>query len=263
MATPKTQSTKPPQTRDPATAPLYSLVFILPVIAAFELGLLLYPELVHDIRARRILSLTIESLGAPALYAAPILILAVLLAAHILRKDPWSIRPPTLARMTAESIALAIPLFIIGQIAALLLSVGNSTAQPAANALNHIAAQTTTTPPPDAAQSLFQDIAHACGAGLYEEFVFRFAAIATLHFVAHDLCGMKKTHAAAAALVLSSLAFALYHDLQAPDGSFLAGRAAFLFLAGLYFGAVYLLRGFGIAVAAHAVYDILAFQAAP
>jgi len=262
VATPQKQHTIPPKRRDPATTPLHALVFIIPVIAAFELGLLLYPSLVHDIRARRLLSLTIESFGAPALYAAPLLILAVLLANHIIRKDPWSVRPRTLARMTAESVALAIPLFIVGQIAALLLSVGGSTAQPATQTLALHAAQPTT-PKPGPAEALFQDIAHACGAGLYEEFVFRLAAIATLHFVAHDLCGMKKHHAAAAALILSSLAFALYHDLHAPDGSFLLGRAAFLFIAGLYFGAVYLLRGFGIAVAAHAVYDILAFQAAP
>ncbi|HIF14302.1 MAG TPA: CPBP family intramembrane metalloprotease, partial [Bacteroidetes bacterium] len=58
-------------------------------------------------------------------------------------------------------------------------------------------------------------------------------------------------------VVVSALLFALYHDL--PDaGSMSALTLFFLFVAGLYLGFLYVIRGFGIAAATHAAYDVVA-----
>ena len=65
------------------------------------------------------------------------------------------------------------------------------------------------------------------------------------------------TIARTVALVLSSVAFAFYHPLRDASGTFSATRLAFYMLAGVYFGVIYLWRGFGIVVAVHAFYDIL------
>jgi hypothetical protein len=58
-------------------------------------------------------------------------------------------------------------------------------------------------------------------------------------------------------VVLAALAFAAYHPLRGATGTIEWPVFASLFVAGLYFGGLYVVRGFGIAVAAHASYDIV------
>ena len=55
---------------------------------------------------------------------------------------------------------------------------------------------------------------------------------------------------------ISAVLFALYHPLKTGAGVLEIRRAAFFLLAGVYFGVLYVVRGFGIAVATHALYDI-------
>jgi hypothetical protein len=53
------------------------------------------------------------------------------------------------------------------------------------------------------------------------------------------------------AVLVSAAAFTLYHQRHAwPE-------VTFFFLAGVYFGAIYVVRGFGIVVGVHALYDII------
>jgi len=62
---------------------------------------------------------------------------------------------------------------------------------------------------------------------------------------------------AAIGVAVSAALFTIYHPLRDAAGAISLQRAAFYLVAGLYFGAVYLLRGFGIVVAVHALYDII------
>ena len=55
---------------------------------------------------------------------------------------------------------------------------------------------------------------------------------------------------------LGAIAFAGYHPLHDAQGALVAQRAVFYLGAGVYFGVVYLKRGFGVVVATHALYDI-------
>ncbi len=57
--------------------------------------------------------------------------------------------------------------------------------------------------------------------------------------------------------VTSAAAFTIYHPVEAASGGVSIRKVAFYFLAGLYFGGIYVLRGFGIVVAVHALYDIV------
>ncbi|HBS29059.1 MAG TPA: hypothetical protein DEB06_06325, partial [Phycisphaerales bacterium] len=102
----------------------------------------------------------------------------------------------------------------------------------------------------------------AVGAGLYEELLFRMVGIALAHVILADLLGMRDFAARAVAVVISAAAFAAYHDIAGPAG-FDLGRAAIYFFAGVYFGAVYVLRGFGIVVAVHALYDLAVLVVLP
>jgi membrane protease YdiL (CAAX protease family) len=95
----------------------------------------------------------------------------------------------------------------------------------------------------------------AIGAGLYEELVFRLMAIALLHLVLVDLFGLPWRWGAVIAVAGSAALFAGYHFTG--DNAFTWSRFLYFFAAGLYFAAIYVLRGFGIVAAVHAFYDVV------
>jgi uncharacterized membrane protein YeaQ/YmgE (transglycosylase-associated protein family) len=97
----------------------------------------------------------------------------------------------------------------------------------------------------------------AIGAGLYEEMLFRLVGVAVLHFVMADLFKLKHGTASAIAVIGAAVAFAVYHQFRFATGEINWPWLMFLTAAGLYFGMLYILRGFGIVVAAHALYDVL------
>lgn len=94
------------------------------------------------------------------------------------------------------------------------------------------------------------------GAGIYEEVLFRlclFGGLCLLLRLAHVPAVLGVPMAA----IAGAVAFAAAHHLV-PGGEPLSpGVFAFRTAAGLYFTAVYVARGFGIAVGAHAGYDVL------
>jgi membrane protease YdiL (CAAX protease family) len=90
----------------------------------------------------------------------------------------------------------------------------------------------------------------ALQAGLYEELLFRLVLITGLHALFVDLMGLKRVPANIAVVLIAALGFALYHNQ-------LEGFLFFL-LSGVYFGALFLWRGFGIVVVVHALYDLVA-----
>ena len=49
-----------------------------------------------------------------------------------------------------------------------------------------------------------------------------------------------------------------YHPLRGPDGAIEGQRVVFFVGGGIYFGILYLRRGFGIAAATHALFDVAA-----
>ena len=59
------------------------------------------------------------------------------------------------------------------------------------------------------------------------------------------------------AILVSAAVFTWYHPLANAAGTLSPQRVAFFFAAGVYFGAVFVVRGFGIVVAVHALYDLV------
>src|SRR5213079_1728732 len=90
------------------------------------------------------------------------------------------------------------------------------------------------------------------GAGVYEELVFRLIAFTLLNVLLIDLWKLRKPHAYLWMVLISAVTFALYHYL----GTERFGWRTFAFrtAAGIYFGLLFLLRGFGITAVAHAGY---------
>ncbi len=94
------------------------------------------------------------------------------------------------------------------------------------------------------------------GAGIYEEALFRLLAIPILCYL-FQLGELPKTLSLVLAIGTSALLFATAHHVG-PMGEPFSGFV-FLFrtIAGVYFALIFRFRGFGIAVGAHALYDIL------
>lgn len=219
---------------DRSTEPLSILIFLLPLIAAYEVGSVIHltdPEtgvVRETIRAHALFSRFFDLFGVGGAMLPGVAMIVVLFIWHLLSTRPWRIRPRTLAMMTIESAAWTLPLFVFGQAAGLAALAA---------------------PSPAVARPFGERATIAIGAGLYEELLFRMVAIAAAHFILVDLIQLKESTGRIIAVVLASIAFTLYHDNW-------TANSIFFLLAGLYFGGLYVVRGFGIVVATHAFYDL-------
>jgi hypothetical protein len=125
--------------------PLHVLLFLIPILIVYELGLALVltsvdGSVVEDIRARRLLALLFELFGAPGLSLAPLLAVVVLLVQHLVRRDPWRVRWRVMPLMALESLAWATPLFVLGQLIYALLTGLAADPDGAATAATHTTA---------------------------------------------------------------------------------------------------------------------------
>jgi membrane protease YdiL (CAAX protease family) len=94
------------------------------------------------------------------------------------------------------------------------------------------------------------------GAGIYEESVFRLAMIPAFYWTLRAF-QLPSLGANVLAVTASSLFFSLAHHAGSPGEVFTWYAFIFRWLAGVYFAWVFVVRGFGVAVGAHAAYDIL------
>lgn len=235
--------------------PLQMLVFLAPLVLLYEVGLALILRTERGVltnKAHETLLTFFDAMGVSAaggLYLGGLVIVVVLLIWHLLNRDAWRIDATVAGFMACEALALTLPL--------IALSVLVQRSLPAAAPVLAAAAAPGSTPIELGELDLWSKMAISVGAGLYEELLFRMMIIAIVHTLLVDLGRLKHTTGLVAAVVISAVAFGIYHPLGLPDGSISWSRATFFVLAGLYFGLVYVLRGFGIVVAVHALYDIL------
>jgi hypothetical protein len=221
------------------------LLFLLPLLSAYELGVyLLGGTEAQALRngADAWLRWALDVYGIRPFVAAPMIIVGVFVVWTMLR---WSDRPAhaaaTVAGMWLESIVFAFGLWAIGHnFAALLRSTGVTMS---------------TTEFTIRTDTLVQIITYV-GAGIYEEVLFRL-------FVITGLAAMLKCANVPnwAALVLAGLGsavlFAAAHHIG-PNGEPMdTYRFLYRATAGVYFALLYWFRGFGVAVGTHALYDVL------
>ncbi len=249
--------------------PLHVAVFLTPLIALYELGsafsLPASQRGQQTIKAHRLFEDFFHTFGVAGLYVPAAALLTVLIVWHVLIGDRWRIRLRVLGMMFAESVAWTLPLLVLS---ALHSRATHSTSPFFQHAAADLPCGFTALPALIARTagdwlSLPQQarITIAIGAGLYEEMLFRLVGVALIHFILADLLRMRDGWASVIAVVGAAVGFALYHQFRFATGDD-AGAInwpwlIFLTLAGLYFGMLYILRGFGIVVATHAFYDIL------
>ncbi len=210
--------------------PLSSLVFVLPFLVIYELGAHTfargqsYPELV----AFRLMRDFFDFFGATGRYMPAMAVVAILLSWHIARNDPWRVRTGTLVGMFFESLLLGVPLIFVCLVVSRYL--------------------------PLAGGQWSGMVIMSLGAGIYEELIFRLCAMTLLNLALVDLLKMRRWLAAGLMVLVPAVLFSLYHYLG--DEQFSGGSFLFRTLAGVYFGVVFLCRGFGVTAGAHAAYDV-------
>jgi membrane protease YdiL (CAAX protease family) len=232
--------------------PLHILLFLLPLVIAYEAGLVWTLRSEHGvltIKVHKMLLQMFDALGiniAGGLSVPGILLVVVLLVWHILTRAPWKADFKVVGTMALETIAWTVPLLVAMQVIARipLLSVGDH---------------------PEAmlgSLGVIQKILVSIGAGLYEEMVFRMLFIAVIHAILVDVGRASHQVGAGIAIAVSAACFAYYHFaggvVDEP-----ARRVIFYSIAGVYFGVLYVTRGFGIAAAVHALYDVFTLLLLP
>ncbi|MFO0808724.1 MAG: CPBP family glutamic-type intramembrane protease [Gemmataceae bacterium] len=172
--------------------------------------------------------------------AAPGVVVAVVAVWFWRKRDSLPDDIPSLCLgMAIESVAGAVTLWLVSRAYA--------------PALEYLGL-TLTTPPTLNAAAVGQVVTYL-GAGIYEEVMFRMVLFGGLAFVLQSALPGKAALVLAA--LVAALLFAAAHHVG-PHGEAMDGfNFLFRTLAGLYFTAVYRLRGFGIAVGSHACYDVL------
>jgi membrane protease YdiL (CAAX protease family) len=237
--------------------PLASLVFVAPMLLAYELGVVyLGVQNGADAFMRRVLDL----FGFGQHFLLPILTVCILLGWHYLSRGSWRLSGGIISGMAIESLALAICLRLILSVQDVFFHAFDA---PALLAIG----------------GKLKEAIGFLGAGIYEELLFRLILLSLVAWALRCVWARKREtahpdHSDASqqigqfprtrggvtilAIVLTSLLFAAAHNVG-PGGEPLQGfRFLFRTLAGVFFSIIFIYRGFGIAAGSHAAYDIIA-----
>jgi membrane protease YdiL (CAAX protease family) len=211
--------------------PLAALAFIAPLLVVYEVGVLaLGAQNGADALMRRLLG----SLGFGQHLVLPMLTVCILLGWQYLSRQPWRISVGTLPLMAVECLLLGFALLVVAWLSRSIVVQG-------------IWSQVR--------DWLRQSVGYL-GAGIYEELLFRLILFGATTWALNRV-GMKPRHATIAAAVVISLLFAAAHHIGPGGEDFSRHKFVFRTLAGLFFTAVFVYRGFGIAAGSHAAYNLL------
>jgi membrane protease YdiL (CAAX protease family) len=218
------------------------LLFLLPLLAAYEGGVVwlggAQPDSLRN-GADAWLRWALETFGLNQLYLVPVLLGAAFLLWSVWRRDD---RPRDLlgivSGMALESVFLALGLWALGRAAApLLVRLDLAHALPRQ-------------------QANVGQVITFVGAGIYEEALFRLVLFNALDRLLRA-AGAPLVVAVGFATLTSAVCFSAAHHIGPFGETFDSPVFLFRLLAGTYFALVFRLRGFGVAVGAHACYDVL------
>ena len=236
-----------------STRPLVSLAFVLPLLIVYETGLLLLgpPGVRNGVEAW--LRGGLEAVGLGAYFLLPALVCFVLAAWHHTTRAPWRFSPRVLGGMWIESVMLALVLVGIAR-------WQTSLARPAAHRIDvaaidgdvRLAAQAA-----DERSGPLRRVVAYCGAGIYEEWLFRLLMLPAAAAGCWAIGASRRTGWITAVIVTSLLFAAAHYRLFVNTGDVFDWITfLFRFTAGVFFSTLFIFRGFGITAGTHALYDV-------
>ena len=268
------------ETRRPFTC----LLFLAPLLIAYEVGVLWLgdgrEELLRngaDVWMRSWL----YTLGVHQSFVLPLVVMALLLIWNFYGYFQWRVRPETLGGMLAESLIYAFTLVVAGQASDLICrragiptaAIENRESRDEGREKGHdggvIASVTLdasaqgegsqgegVTASPSRARVAVARAVTFVGAGIYEEVLFRLLLLPVCYTWFRILRAGPRG-SAALAVVATSLMFALAHYVGPAGDALVPYTFCFRAAAGAVFAVLFVTRGFGITVGAHACYDLI------
>jgi len=225
-------------------APRYSLSFALPLLLFYQVLAVL---LAHGTRSVRngadviLQSLFIAVAGSwgPLVFMVCLIGVGAWLVVRDLRKGS-RLRASVFCGMMAEALLLALLFgFLVGGVTSGVLGGLQVLARPAGGDLDR-----------------WTRLMLSLGAGIYEELLFRVLLVGALAAAARALLGWRPVTAGAAATLLGAAIFSAFHYIGPYGDRLQVYSFVFRMVAGLFFSALYLTRGFGITAWTHALYDV-------
>jgi len=226
-------------------APRYSLLFALPLLLLYEaLAAALDPAGVEVRNGADVLLR--GAVGAVAGSRAGVVLGALLVGVSLwlvgrdLHRHRGGLRGAVFGGMLAESVVLAlgfglvvsvVTTQILGSLGALAMNLSGSL-------------------------DWWTQLMVSLGAGLYEELLFRVMLAGGLAWALRAGLGWRPAAAGLAAVVVSALVFSAFHYVGPYGDRLELTSFAFRAVAGVFFSALYVTRGFGITAWTHALYDV-------
>lgn len=229
-------------------APRYSLLFALPLLVIYQILATLEPVGGQG-SLRNGADVVLESLfialagrDGPLLFMVCLIVGGLWLVVRDMRRHGGQVRLSVFARMLAESSLLAL---CFGFVVAALTSqfVRSPVAMIVATQANTL----------DFGSRLMLSV----GAGIYEELLFRVVLVAAIAWIGDAVLGWRPVVAGMFATVLGAILFSAAHYVGPYGDRLTLYSFVFRMIAGVFFSALYLLRGFGITAWTHALYDLI------
>ena len=225
----------------------YSLLFALPLLIFYQVLAAAVPAGPQgavrngaDILLQAVFIWLAGSWG-PRLFMACLIVAGLWLVARDLRANPGRLRLAVFGGMLAESVSLALVFgIVVGGLTAALLG------QPPLLSI------------PVGVTKLGRGtvLMLSLGAGIYEELLFRVVLVSLCAWVARRVLGWRPLTAGISATVAGALVFSAFHYIGPYGDAWDVYSFVFRTIAGLFFSALYLTRGFGITAWTHALYDV-------
>ena len=258
--------------------PIYSAALVLPFILIYQIGLVVLKSRVingGDAILTTLSGSLFRFLGVEASFASIVVPIVAFMIWQFQKKGTWSLRAPVLIASFFESLIYAVVLFmLLGYFVRYLPGCITAPAPNAALTATEEPARTPSAPatmdsrvapaPPPAPASGSRsatrrpgvgDFVLYCGAGVYEELVFRVFLLGLLLLIFTKFFHMEHAYAAAWSAITGAVIFSAF--LHIGGEPYHTGVFLQRVLAGIYFSALYFTRSFGVAAASHAMYDII------
>jgi hypothetical protein len=216
-------------------------LFVLPLLLLYEVAVLVLGKSETTLNgAHYWLLILLQGLGLKFFWIPPLLLLLIFAIWIYRRRDD---KPGDLAGVLSgisiESVAFALGLWGVSR---LLAPVMKGMGLPLSLAS-------------EVDPSLRQLVPYL-GAGIYEEVLFRLMLYSAMFWLLRKIDVIEGL-ACFLAAVGSATLFSAAHNLGPYGNTFRPYQFTFLLLAGLYFALLYHFRGFGVAVGAHACYNLM------
>ena len=276
---------------DRTSRPVYSMVYLLGFIIFYEVGTIcINPQVLNQslTDAKMVVSFVwgqnlLKCLGfsdRSTWIAMPLTVIVILLALQYTSRTRWYIRFKDFIPMTFECVLLAVPLIVLSLLVTRSvgfnkdadltgpgLSLRTESSLPVMTTQREASvpdAQCTTLTDDHHKSSLLVDLVTGIGAGIYEEFVFRLILICLLMLLFQDILKVSRQNSIILSVLIAAVLFSAHHHIFFVNGQFHTGEpfsvSKFIFrtIAGVYFAALFAVRGFGITAGTHAFYNIIA-----